>query len=352
MARETTAGAGDPGPSGVFYGVWMVLVAGIVLAFMVMASGFLVSGSLYDTWAIFVAVVLFVTGWTLAGSIGMAALVNQWFANRLGTALGLRPCRRGWRLGHGRSHRPRRVPGLAGPLLYLRRLVPGGHRCFTASGPRAARGSGDAPRRCQSRSPDSGHPARAGLPGSGRYEDVLVFDGRSLPARNAGHGDDHVLTTDHGVELSDLSLITRASPWITTASYDIGGLAGDRTPKNRALLACAGLQALATFMVIGAPGTCAAAMVLAYVSLGARANLIVAVLGDYFGRSSFGRLLGLSFLVSGIFGQGSFWLLALPDRVGTGALLAVFGVFAVIGAALYLMARRPEFPSATDSAAL
>ena len=158
--------------------------------------------------------------------------------------------------------------------------------------------------------------------------------------------------TDHGVELSDLSLITRASPWITTASYAIGGLAGDRTPKNRALFACAGLQALAGFMVIGAPGTYAEAMVLAYIFLGARANLIVEVLGDYFGRSSFGRLLGLSFLVSGIFGQGSFWLLALPDRVGTGALLAVFGIFAVIGAALYLMARRPEFPSATDSATL
>ena len=77
-----------------------------------------------------------------------------------------------------------------------------------------------------------------------------------------------------------------------------GGYIGDRVPKNVALFAFTALQAVAVVVLVLAPNLAMIFLfaVLFGVGFGGRTPLTTAIRGDYFGRASFGKILGISTL--------------------------------------------------------
>ena len=134
-----------------------------------------------------------------------------------------------------------------------------------------------------------------------------------------------------------------------------GGYIGDRVPKNVALFAFTGLQAGAVVVLVLAPSL---EMIFLFAVLfgagfGGRTPLTTAIRGDYFGRASFGKILGVSTLP-----MNAMLLVAGPmagfmyDRLGDYdlAFLSLAGLNA-IGAVLFLIARKPRLPAAAPATA-
>ena len=129
-----------------------------------------------------------------------------------------------------------------------------------------------------------------------------------------------------------------------------GGYIGDRVPKNIALFAFTSLQAGAVVILVLAPNL---EMIFLFAVLfgagfGGRTPLTTAIRGDYFGRASFGKILGVSTLP-----MNAMLLIAGPmagfmyDRLGNYdlAFLTLAGLNGV-GALLFLIARKPRIPAA------
>ncbi len=134
-----------------------------------------------------------------------------------------------------------------------------------------------------------------------------------------------------------------------------GGYIGDRVPKNVALFAFTGLQAVAVVVLVLAPnlGMIYIFAVLFGIGFGGRTPLTTAIRGEYFGRASFGKILGISTLP-----MNAMLLIAGPmagfmrDKLGDYdlAFLSLAGLNG-IGAVLFLIARKPLLPAAQPAPA-
>ena len=134
-----------------------------------------------------------------------------------------------------------------------------------------------------------------------------------------------------------------------------GGYIGDRVPKNAALFVFTGLQAVAVVILVLSSQI---AMIFLFailfgVGFGGRTPLTTAIRGEYFGRASFGKILGISTLP-----MNGMLLVAGPlagfmrDHFGNYdlAFLTLAGLNG-IGAVLFLIARKPRFPAAQPTPA-
>ena len=128
----------------------------------------------------------------------------------------------------------------------------------------------------------------------------------------------------------------------------LGGWAGDRIPKNVALFIFTGIQGLGVvFLTLGSSLVYFYAFAVLFgIGFGGRTPLTTAIRGDYFGRASFGKILGLSTVPMNIL-----LLVAAPmagfmrDELGDYdlAFLLLAGLN-LLGAFLFLIARRPKLP--------
>ena len=165
-----------------------------------------------------------------------------------------------------------------------------------------------------------------------------------------------------GLLMKDLGYGVQTTAWVVTVYTAVsivfqlaGGYMGDRVPKNVALFAFTGLQAVAVVILVIAPSLeiIFVFAVLFGAGFGGRTPLTTAIRGDYFGRSSFGKILGISTLP-----MNAMLLIAGPmagfmrDQLGDYdlAFLSLAGLNG-IGALLFLIARRPVLPDAGSSPA-
>ncbi len=165
-----------------------------------------------------------------------------------------------------------------------------------------------------------------------------------------------------GLLMKDLGYGVQTTAWVVTVYTAVsivfqlaGGYMGDRVPKNVALFAFTGLQAVAVVILVIAPSLEVIFLfaVLFGAGFGGRTPLTTAIRGDYFGRSSFGKILGISTLP-----MNAMLLIAGPmagfmrDQLGDYdlAFLSLAGLNG-IGALLFLIARRPVLPDAESSPA-
>ncbi len=160
-----------------------------------------------------------------------------------------------------------------------------------------------------------------------------------------------------GLLMKDLGYGVQTTAWVVTVYTAVsivfqlfGGYIGDRVPKNVALFAFTGLQAGAVVILVLAPSL---EMIFLFAVLfgagfGGRTPLTTAIRGEYFGRASFGKILGVSTLP-----MNAMLLIAGPmagfmrDKLGDYdlAFLSLAGLNA-IGALMFLISRRPRLPSA------
>ena len=158
-----------------------------------------------------------------------------------------------------------------------------------------------------------------------------------------------------GLLLGDLGYGVQTTAWVITVQTAVaivfqflGGWAGDRMPKNVALFIFTAIQGLGVIFLTLGSGIIYfyTFAVLFGIGFGGRTPLTTAIRGDYFGRASFGKILGISTVPMNIL-----LLIAAPmagfmrDELGDYkmAFLLLSGLN-LLGAVLFLIARKPKLP--------
>ena len=129
---------------------------------------------------------------------------------------------------------------------------------------------------------------------------------------------------------------------------------GDRFAKRKAmavfaLLPAAGLAA--AVFIGGLPGLYLCSILLG-MGTGGLYPLYAAILADYFGMDSFGKILGLFILLSGLpLSFAGAWATAIYHTLGSySATFLLLSASALLGAFLFLKARLPRPPDAIPDA--
>jgi sugar phosphate permease len=162
------------------------------------------------------------------------------------------------------------------------------------------------------------------------------------------------LKQDLGYSLGAASLVITLMTLTQVLGLVISGVIGDKLDKRYIAFACMGMHALALMLVAYAQDV---PMVIAFAVLhgaawGIRGPLMQAIRAEYFGRASYGMILGLSSLV---FTLGN---IAGPLVAGiladtTGGYREGFTVLTVLsgaGSLFFLLAKRPQRPRVAPSA--
>ena len=161
------------------------------------------------------------------------------------------------------------------------------------------------------------------------------------------------IMSQFGLMMKDLGYGVQTSAWIVTLYTAVsivfqlaGGYIGDRVAKNIALFVFTSLQAVAVVILVISSHIAMISLfaVLFGIGFGGRTPLTTAIRGEYFGRASFGKILGISTLP-----MNAMLLIAGPmaglmrDQFGDYdlAFLTLAGLNG-IGAVLFLVARRPR----------
>lgn len=177
---------------------------------------------------------------------------------------------------------------------------------------------------------------------------------------SVGHGASAMMTSTMMVHLilalngQGLSLQLAAVMWgvcmaIGGASQMLGGVIGDRLPKRLALWIFGSIQSIGvTFAPIVSSLSTAIIFCVVYgIGFGGRAPITTAMRGEYFGRKSFGKIMGVSAVPLMIMTMtGPVVAGALFDRYGDYR-LAFISLAAVgfIGSLSFLFAKKPIHPS-------
>ena len=155
-----------------------------------------------------------------------------------------------------------------------------------------------------------------------------------------------------GLFIKDLGFDVQTTAWVVSAYTSvsmafqiIGGYIGDRVPKGAAIFVFTSIQAGAVVLL-----TASSSLPMLYlfavlfgIGFGGRNPLTTAIRGDYFGRASFGKILGLSTVPMNVL-----LLIAAPFagylRDVQGTYTTAFNTLAALnflGGALFLMAKKP-----------
>ena len=156
-----------------------------------------------------------------------------------------------------------------------------------------------------------------------------------------------------GLLLSDLDYGVQTAAWIIMVQTAIsivfqflGGWSGDLIPKNGALFIFTAIQGLGVVVLTVGPDLIYFYVfaVLFGIGFGGRTPLTTAIRGEYFGRASFGRILGISTVP-----MNMLLLIAAPmagfmrDELGDYDLaFLVLAGLNTVGAVLFLVARKPK----------
>ena len=177
---------------------------------------------------------------------------------------------------------------------------------------------------------------------------------------SVGHGASAMMTSTMMVHLilalngQGLSLQLSAVMWgvsmaIGGASQMLGGVIGDRLPKRLALWIFGSIQSIGVTLapIVNDLPTAIAFCAIYGVGFGGRAPITTAMRGEYFGRKSFGKIMGVSAVPLMIMTMtGPVVAGTLFDRYGDYK-LAFLSLAAVgfIGSLSFLFAKRPIHPS-------
>ena len=155
------------------------------------------------------------------------------------------------------------------------------------------------------------------------------------------------MMVDQGYSLQVASYVITGYTVVSMVFQIIGGFIGDRVPKRLALFVFTWIQASGVFLLTFGPATLPVAYGFALLfgaGFGGRNPLTVSIRGEYFGRASFGKIMGLSQVPMNVM------LLAAPVFAGvvrdaTGEYIIAFAVLAalnMLGGVLFLLAARPR----------
>jgi len=157
-----------------------------------------------------------------------------------------------------------------------------------------------------------------------------------------------LLLKDRGFDIQTTGWVVAAYTAVAMVFQIVGGYSGDRAPKNVVLFCFTTIQAVGVVVLTFAHSlrTVYLFAVLFGIGFGGRNPLTVAIRGEYFGRSSFGKILGLSTVPMNVLLLISSPLAGyLRDVQGdyTDAFL-ILAFLNVVGGVLFLFSKRPKLP--------
>ena len=162
-----------------------------------------------------------------------------------------------------------------------------------------------------------------------------------------------LLLRDMGYGLQTTGWVIMVQTAVAIIFQFLGGWIGDRIPKNVALFIFTAIQGIGVVFLTLGPEMINfyAFAVLFGIGFGGRTPLTTAIRGDYFGRASFGKILGISTVPMNVL-----LLVAAPmagfmrDELGDYdmAFLLLAGLN-MAGAVLFLIARKPNLPGTLEN---
>lgn len=347
---------------------------------LILAAGFLLFSQVQNLWMFYLAFFIMSVGQGQSGWLPVMTLLNQWFVRRrtaamaiamTGMGLGaliLVPAiawavdpdedRLGWRLTVGIIGAIVLASAFTIPRLIRNRpqdddLRPDGARP-------------DAPPETNLR---PGRVPASSTSNSQREQEFTTSQALRTPAFwfiTFGHGFGSMviiavfthlgllMVKDEGFSVQTAAWIVSVYTAVSLIFQLVSGYLGDRTPKNVTLFFFTSIQAAAVVLLALTSSLLGFYLfaVLFGIGFGGRTPLTTAIRGDYFGRAAFGKILGISTVPMNVL------LLAAAPLAGymrdlQGNYDTAFLTLAALnflGAALFLLARRPRLPSAMPQA--
>ena len=341
----------------------------VLIGLLIMGGGWIFFSQVRFLWMFYLAYMIVALGQGLGGWLALTTMLNNWFSRRRATAMG-------WASSSSRMGSLLLVPALAWamdpdfdrlgwgltaailgvvvlvlaiPLASLIRNRPEEHGLLPDGDPPTA------PRR-------AGGP-RSALAAQDRPDFTLreALRTRAFWLISIGHGFTSMvliglvahlapMMTDQGYSLQTAAFVITAYTFVSMVFQVVGGFIGDRVPKNLALTAFVLVQAGAVFLLTFGPATLPVAYLFAVLfgmGFGGRSPLTTSIRGDYFGRKSFGKIMGLSqvpmnvlLLIAPIFAG------VMRDRLGDYTLaFTALACCSAFGGLLFLFASRPPAPT-------
>ena len=341
----------------------------VLIGLIILGLGFLFFGRVQNLWMFYLAYVLMALGQGLGSWIPVMTLLNHWFSRRRAAAIA-------WANVGSRAGALLLVPAIAWaidpdhdrfgwqvtataigvfllvvafPLSRFIRNKPQDYNLLPDNDPPAAQAQPE-----PEIQPGSGQEA-----GQESSTDLTPAQALKTPAFwfiAFGHGFTSMvilaIMSHLGLMMEDKGYAVQTTAWIVIVYLSfamvfqlVGGYLGDRVPKRFALFGFTSLQAGAVVLLASASSLSAFYLfaVLFGMGFGGRNPLTVAIRGDYFGRASFGKILGLSTVPMNLL-----LLIAAPlagyMRDVQGSYTQAFYLLAAlnfVGAVLFLMAKRP-----------
>jgi MFS family permease len=334
---------------------------------LVLTVGFFLFSQVQNLWMFYLAYFVMSVGQGQAGWLTVMTLLNHWFVRRRGLAMGLAMVGMGigtlvlipviaWlidpdadRLGWRRTLEILAVVSLVSAIVL----------------PKVVRNKPED----VGQHPDGVPPAVATSANEGAEPELELTIGQALRTQafwciSFGHGLGSMVVlaimSHLGLLLRDMGYGVQTAAWVIMVQTAVaiifqffGGWLGDRIPKNVALFVFTAIQGLGVVFLTLGPDLIYfyAFAVLFGIGFGGRTPLTTAIRGDYFGRASFGKILGISTVPMNVL-----LLVAAPmagfmrDELGNYdmAFLVLAGLN-MAGAVLFLIARKPKMPGLVEN---
>ncbi len=353
----------------------------IFIGLIVLGIGFLIFAGVQSLWMFYVAFIVMALGQGLGSWLPLMTTINNWFSRRRATAMG-------WSNVGGRLGALLLVPAIAWaidpeharlgwqmtalilgvftlvvafPLTRFIRNRPQDYGQLPDGDPPAPTPPATEEVTAPSGRADRPRPAdTARRPAPHDDGDLTAAEALKTPAFwliSFGHGFTSMvilaIMTHLGLLLKDEGFDVQTTGWIVvvyTATAMVfqlvGGYMGDRWPKNIALFVFTSIQAAAVVVL-----TLASSLLMFYlfavlfgIGFGGRNPLTTAIRGEYFGRTSFGRILGLSTVPMNVLlligSPMAGYMRDIQDSYDM-AFLILAG-FNFLGGVLFLFARKPR----------
>ena len=360
----------------------------ILIGLLILGVGFLLFASVQNLWMFYVAFIVMALGQGLGSWLPLMTTINNWFSRRRATAMG-------WSNVGGRLGALLLVPAIAWAIdpeqtrlgwqltalilgivtliiaFPLTRLIrnrpqdygqrPDGDAAEQAATATQAATVATGSSTTQARAERPRAPATATARRQAAQDEGDLTAGQALrtPAFwliSFGHGFTSMIIlaimTHLGLLLKDKGFDVQTTGWIVvvyTATAMVfqlvGGYVGDRWPKNITLFIFTTIQAVAVVVL-----TLATSLLMFYlfailfgIGFGGRNPLTTAIRGEYFGRTSFGRILGLSTVPMNVLlligSPLAGYMRDIQDSYDMAFLL--LAGFNFLGGVLFLFARKP-----------
>ena len=334
---------------------------------LVLTVGFFLFSQVQNLWMFYLAYFVMSVGQGQAGWLTVMTLLNHWFVRRRGLAMGLAMVGMGigtlvlipviaWlidpdadRLGWRRTLEILAVVSLVSAIVL----------------PKIVRNKPED----VGQHPDGVPPVVATSANEGAEPELELTIGQALRTQafwciSFGHGLGSMVVlaimSHLGLLLRDVGYGVQTTAWVIMVQTAVaiifqffGGWIGDRIPKNVALFVFTAIQGLGVVFLTLGPDLIYfyAFAVLFGIGFGGRTPLTTAIRGDYFGRASFGKILGISTVPMNVL-----LLIAAPmagfmrDELGNYnmAFLLLAGLN-MAGAVLFLIARKPKMPGLVET---